>query len=282
MSEADRRTTTRRDDVAPTILARRTLLTVAILGIDVGGSGIKGALVDVRRGATTTERFRLKTPKPATPERVIDVIGEVAAHFAHKGPVGITFPGVVRDGVVETAANMHKSWIGKNLPDLVKDELALDAVALNDADAAAIAESAHGAAKGVAGLVVLLTFGTGVGSGMVVDGRLVPNTEIGHLELNGKDAERQVAEGVREANGWSWKKWSKAANDYLALVESLFWPDLIVIGGGVAKNPNDWLPLLKTRAELRVAALGNEAGIVGAAKAAQRAQARTARTASPT
>jgi len=282
MSEADRRTTTRRDDVAPTILARRTLLTVAILGIDVGGSGIKGALVDVRRGATTTERFRLKTPKPATPERVIDVIGEVAAHFAHKGPVGITFPGVVRDGVVETAANMHKSWIGKNLPDLVKDKLALDAVALNDADAAAIAESAHGAAKGVAGLVVLLTFGTGVGSGMVVDGRLVPNTEIGHLELNGKDAERQVAEGVREANGWSWKKWSKAANDYLALVESLFWPDLIVIGGGVAKNPNDWLPLLKTRAELRVAALGNEAGIVGAAKAAQRAQARTARTASPT
>src|SRR5436305_6618895 len=151
--------------------AGRTFAPMAALGIDIGGSGINGALVDARRGAPTTERFRLKTPKPAPPDAVVDVIGEVAAHFEHTGPVGVTFPGVVCGGVVETAVNMHKSWVGKNLPELVKDKLGLDAVALNDADAAAVAEAAHGAAKGVDGLVVLLTFGTGVGSGMVLHGR---------------------------------------------------------------------------------------------------------------
>jgi polyphosphate glucokinase len=164
-----------------------------------------------------------------------------------------------------------------SLPQLVKDKLGLDAVALNDADAAAVAEAAHGAAKGVNGLVVLLTFGTGVGSGMVLQGRLIPNTEFGHLELNGTDAERQVAESVREENGWSWKKWSRPANDYLALVEALLWPELIVIGGGIAKTSDEWLPLLMARAEIRVAALGNAAGIVGAAKAAHRAHARATR-----
>ena len=248
-----------------------TVLRVAVLGVDVGGSGIKGALVDVRRGVPVTERFRVRTPHPATPDAVAAVIGEVVTHFAATGLAGVTFPGVVRAGVVETAANMHKSWIGVHLPALLNDKLQTQAISINDADAAAVAESAYGAARGVNGVVLLLTFGTGVGSGMVLDGRLVPNTEIGHLELGGKDAERQVAESVREKNGWSWKKWAKHANHYLAEVEALFSPDLLVVGGGIDKASSEWLPLLKTRAPVRVAALGNMAGIIGAARTAQRA-----------
>jgi polyphosphate glucokinase len=249
---------------------------MAVLGIDIGGSGIKGAPVDTRAGRLVEDRFRVKTPRSGEPDAVVECIGAVAEHWNWRGPVGVTFPGVVRDGVIGTAVNLHPSWVGTNLPALLEERLGLAAVALNDADAAGVAEVAHGAAKGVPGLVVVLTFGTGVGSAMLIDGRLVPNTEIGHLELGGADAERQVAESVREKKGWSWKKWAGHANDYLALVEKLFWPDLIVVGGGIAKQPDDWLPLLETRAPVRVAALGNLAGIVGAAMAAEPAAARVA------
>lgn len=249
-------------------------MRVAVLGIDIGGTGIKGAPVDVRRGAVTAERFRIKTPRPSTPDAVADVVGQIVAHFSYNGLVGVTFPGVVRNGVVETAANVDKSWIGTDLPALLKTKLDVDAVAVNDADAAAIAETAHGAAKNVKGVVILLTFGTGVGSGLVMDERLVPNTELGHLELDGKDAERHVAESVREKNNWSWKQWAKRANNYLASVDALFSPDLFVIGGGIDKAAQDWLPLLQTRAPVEVARLGNLAGIIGAAKNAQRLAAR--------
>jgi polyphosphate glucokinase len=251
---------------------------VAVLGVDIGGSGIKGAPVDCRRGALLAERFRVQTPKPAKPGPCLDRIVEVVQHFEWSGAVGLTFPGVVSQGVVRTAANLSKSWVGVNIVDLVGERLGRPVVVVNDADAAGVAEVAHGAAKGVPGLVLLLTFGTGVGSGMFLDGRLVPNSELGHLELGGKDAEAQIAESVREANGISWKKWAKRANDYLAEVEALFSPDLIVIGGGIDKNPEEWLHLLQAQAPLKVAAFGNQAGIVGAAMMAYRDAARSRRT----
>lgn len=243
---------------------------MAVLGIDIGGSGIKGAPVDTRRGKLVAERFRIETPQPAKPDAVVDTVGEIAKHFAWSGPVGVTFPGVVMNGRVCTAANVDKSWIGQDLPVLLRERCDLDAVALNDADAAGVAEVAHGCAKGARGVVLLLTFGTGIGSALLYDGKLVPNSELGHLQLRGKDAERRAAESVREQKKWSWRKWATNANDYLEMVENLLWPELILIGGGIAKKPDSWLSLLKTRAELRVAALGNEAGIVGAAMTAAR------------
>jgi len=244
---------------------------VAVLGIDIGGSGIKGAPVDVRRGVLTTDRFRVATPTGGDPDGVLTCIGQVIEHFDRPTGLGITFPGVVQSGVIGTSVNLDKSWVGKDLPALVQERFRLQSAALNDADAAAVAEAAHGAAKGVKGVVIVLTFGTGVGSGLLVDGTLVPNTELGHLEMNGRDAEKRIAESVREKKKWSWKKWSSRANDYLAELEELFSPDLLVIGGGIAKAPEKWQPLLKTRAPLTVAALGNQAGIVGAAMAAHRA-----------
>src|SRR4051794_11653897 len=242
------------------------------LGIDIGGSGIKGAPVDLRRGTLVAERFRVKTPHPAKPEPMLDCVAEVFDHFSLPGPVGVTFPGVVlADGTVRSAPNLHQDWVGLNVARMAADRLDRDVLVLNDADAAGVAEVAHGAARGQKGVTLVLTFGTGVGSGLFVDGTLVPNTELGHLPMRGKDAEKRVAESVREKKGWSWRKWAGRANDYLAMVEQLFSPDLIVIGGGIAKQPDDYLSLLETRAPLRVAALGNEAGIVGAAMMAHAA-----------
>lgn len=252
---------------------------MATLGIDIGGSGIKGALVDIRRGVLTTERYRVKTPRPAKPDAVLDVVADVTQRIGGDGVIGLTFPGVISNGVVRTAVNLHPSWVGVNIADKATERLGRSTVALNDADAAGVAEVAHGVAKGQRGVVLLLTFGTGVGSGLLVDGALVPNTELGHLELGGTDAETLVAESVREQKKQSWKKWAKRANDYLAMVEGLFSPDLLVIGGGIAKQPDDFLPLLRTTAPLRVAALGNQAGIVGAAIVASRAQSASRRRA---
>jgi polyphosphate glucokinase len=251
---------------------------VAVLGIDIGGSGVKGGLVDVRRGVLVGERFRVETPAGGEVDGVLERIDEVVSHFKYSGPVGLTFPGVVTAGTIRTSANLDKSWIGQNLPSLVKQRLNITPVVLNDADAAAVAESAHGAAKGVDGVVLMLTFGTGVGSGLLVDGKLVPNTELGHLPLNGKDAEKRVAESIREKKKWSWKKWAGPTNDYFALLEALFAPDLFVVGGGIAKAPEKWLPLLKTQAPVQAATLGNLAGIVGAAMAAHHRQPPAART----
>ena len=251
-----------------------------VLGVDIGGSGIKGAPVDIRSGRLTAERFRIATPEPATPKAVVRVVQQIAEHFAWPGIVGVTFPGVVVDGVIHTATNLDKSWLEVNLPALLREKSGMVARALNDADAAGLAEVAHGCAKGVRGVVLVLTFGTGVGSGLFIDGQLVPNTELGHLELNGKDAERQVAESVREKRQWSWKKWAGHVNGYLAELEALFSPDAVVIGGGVAKKPDSFIPLLRTRAPLHVATLGNDAGIVGAAMAAHQALGRRRTTTS--
>ena len=248
---------------------------MATLGIDIGGSGIKGALVDTRRGVLTTERVRIKTPKPAKPDAVLDVIADVATKAGGQaGVVGLTFPGVVTDGVVRTAVHLHKSWVGVNVADAVTERLGRATTALNDADAAGVAEVALGAAKSQPGVVIMLTFGTGVGSGLFVDGVLVPNAELGHLPLAGVDAESQIADGVREASKLSWKKWAKQTNDYLAIVEDLFSPDLLVVGGGIVKHADDYMHLLRTTTPLRMAALGNEAGIVGAALVAERARRR--------
>jgi len=254
---------------------------MAVLGIDIGGSGIKGGIVDVRRGVLVGERFRVPTPAKGDVDGMLSCIGEVIAHFKRTPHVGITFPGVVTAGVIRTAPNLDQAWVGHNLPDLVKDRLGIDAIVINDADAAAVAEAAHGAAKGVNGVVIALTFGTGVGSGMLLDGKLVPNTEFGHLQMKGRDAEKRVAESVREKKQWSWKKWAGATNDYLAMLDGLFSPDLLVIGGGIAKAPDKWLPLLKSQAEIRVATLGNLAGIVGAAMTADRARPAAPRRAAP-
>ena len=246
---------------------------MAVLGIDIGGSGIKGGIVDVRRGVLVGERFRVVTPPTGDPAGMLDRIAEVSAHFDSVTAIGMTFPGVVTSGTIRTAPNLdEKAWIGQDLRALVKERVGIEPAVINDADAAAVAEAAHGAAKGVRGVVIVLTFGTGVGSGMLLDGKLVPNTEFGHLQMNGKDAEKRVAESIREKKNWSWKKWAGAANDYLAMLDGLFSPDLLVIGGGIAKAPDKWLPLLKSRAEIRVATLGNLAGIVGAGMTAHRTQ----------
>src|SRR3954449_8694091 len=254
---------------------------MAVLGIDIGGSGIKGAPVNTQQGVLTLRRLRIETPKNGKPDQVVECVGEIIAAFSVDGRVGLTFPGVVTGGTIRTAVNLHKSWVGLDLAALVEEQFGRSATVLNDADAAGVAEVAHGAAKGSAGVVVVLTFGTGVGSALFLHGRLVPNTELGHLEMNGFDAEQQVAERVREVNGWSWKRWANQANDYLGVIESLLRPDLIVVGGGIAKKAEAWRGLLRTRATLEVASLGNEAGIVGAAVTARRAASagRAARTA---
>jgi len=238
-----------------------------LLGIDIGGTGIKGAPVDVEAGRLTEERFRIDTPHPATPEAVATTVGEIAAHFAWKGPIGATMPGVVKDGALLTAANIDKQWIGTNAATMFSESTGNPVTVLNDADAAGIAEMRFGAGKGRRGVVVMVTLGTGIGFALFHDGALVPNTELGHLEMNGKDAEEQASARVREEKDESWKKWAEKVDDYLDHVDQLLWPDLIIIGGGVSKKADKFFPYLSTRAELVPATFENDAGIVGAALA---------------
>ncbi|HEV3171803.1 MAG TPA: ROK family protein [Actinocrinis sp.] len=243
-----------------------------ILGIDIGGSGVKGAPVDSDSGELAAERFRIETPQPATPEAVAETVGEVAKHFSWSGPVGVTYPGVVIRGTVHTAANMDHSWIGVDAAALFGKVLDTGGSGaprvLNDADAAGVAEMAHGAGRGRDGVVLMLTFGTGIGSALFLDGKLVPNTELGHLELHGKDAELRASARIRAEKELSWDKWAERVQEYLDLVEKLLSPELILVGGGVAKHADKFVPLLKLRAEIVGAKLMNEAGIVGAAMAA--------------
>ncbi|MFJ7906397.1 polyphosphate--glucose phosphotransferase [Kitasatospora sp. NPDC096204] len=245
----------------------------AVFGVDIGGSGIKGAPVDLARGALVEERHKVLTPQPSAPEAVVAAVCEVVRHFDHQGPVGLTFPGVVVDGRTRTAANVDKGWIGLDVAGLFREALGMPATVLNDADAAGLAELTHGAGRGEAGVVLVLTFGTGIGSALFVDGTLVPNTELGHLELRGKDAERRASSAAKERDGLNWEQWAGRVDDYLDLVERLFSPHLIVIGGGVSRKHEKFLPLLRGR-EARVvpAELRNDAGIVGAAMAAARAE----------
>ena len=238
-----------------------------VLGIDIGGTGIKGAPVDVDKGVLVKERHRIPTPHPATPKAVAEVVAEIVRHFNWKGKIGCTFPAVVRHGVVGTAANVDQAWIGTDGRALLERRTKCAVTFLNDADAAGVAEMSFGAGKGHDGVVILVTLGTGIGSAIFLDGKLVPNTEIGHLEIRGKDAELRASERIREKKGLSWKKWAKNVDEYLRTVERLFSPDLILIGGGVSKKAEKFIPKLNVQAKVVPAKMLNEAGIIGAALA---------------
>jgi polyphosphate glucokinase len=238
-------------------------------GIDIGGSGIKGAPVDLAGGGLAAERHRIPTPQPSTPEAVAGTVRQVVDHFGWTGPLGCTFPAVVTHGVTRTAANVDPGWVGADAEALLRAATGQDVLVVNDADAAGYAELRFGAAKDRQGVVLVCTLGTGIGSALVCDGRLVPNTELGHLELDGHDAETRASDAARERDDLSWDKWAKRLQRYFRHVEDLFWPDLIVVGGGVSKKAERFLPLLDLRTEIVPAALRNEAGIVGAAVLAQ-------------
>ena len=236
-----------------------------VLGIDIGGSGIKGAPVDTVTGQLVADRYRIATPQPATPEAVTEVVRQVAASFDWKDAVGATFPAVIKDGVAHTAANVDKAWIGTNAQKLFADAIGAPVVVVNDADAAGVAEMEFGVGKGVGGVVIMVTLGTGIGSAVFVDGVLVPNTELGHLKIGKKDAEHIAAESVREEKGLSWQEWADRLTEYFGMLEGLFSPDLIIVGGGVSKKADKFLPLISGTTEIVPAQLLNEAGIVGAA-----------------
>jgi polyphosphate glucokinase len=248
-----------------------------ILGIDIGGSGVKGAPVDVTVGTLFTERYRVPTPQPANVDGVVRTAAQVAGQFttaeamSRFGPLerlGVTFPGVVAGGVVRTAANVDRSWIDAPAARLFAAAIGRPVVVLNDADAAGIAEMTFGAGRGQAGVTIMLTFGTGIGSALFLDGRLVPNTELGHLELHGHDAELRASDRAREVENLSWHHWASRVQEYLRHVETLFQPDLFIIGGGVSKKADRFLPLIDVRTRMVAAQLQNNAGIIGAAVAA--------------
>ncbi|MET9856019.1 polyphosphate--glucose phosphotransferase [Streptomyces sp. NPDC006450] len=244
-----------------------------IFGVDIGGSGIKGAPVDLNRGDLAQERHKVLTPQPATPDGVAGCVVEVVRHFAWDGPVGVTFPGVVTGGVTRSAANMDKAWVGVDTAALLSSRLdGRQVTVLNDADAAGVAEMAYGAGRGNDGTVILLTLGTGIGSALFTGGRLVPNSELGHLELKGHDAETRASVKAKEDGELTWERWAHRVGKYLAHVEMLFSPDLFIIGGGVSRKPEKFLPLIEgVRARIVPAELQNNAGIVGAAMAARSA-----------
>ena len=238
-------------------------------GIDVGGSGVKGGIVDLDTGQLIGERFKLPTPQPSTPDAVAATIAEVVEHFDWTGPLGVTYPGVITHGVVRTAANVDKTWIGTHVNDVYSRALGgRHVTVLNDADAAGLAEQRFGAGKDVDGLIVLLTFGTGIGSAVIHHGLLLPNTEFGHIEVGGKEAEHRAASSVKENKDWSYARWTEEVTRVLIAVENAIWPDLIIVGGGISRKADKWVPLLKNRTPVVAAALQNSAGIVGAAMAA--------------
>jgi polyphosphate glucokinase len=237
-------------------------------GVDVGGSGIKACTVDLRTGALDDERIRIRTPKPATPVAVAKVVAAIISEFGWQGPMGITLPCVLKNGIVLTAAHVDPSWKGVNATDLFSEYCRVPAAVLNDADAAGLAEMRFGAGRDHDGVVLLLTFGTGIGSALFVDGELVPNTELGHLQIDGMDAEIRAASAARDDEALSWSDWAGRVSRYLQVLEGLIWPDLIIAGGGVSKKADKWLPLLECRTPVVAAALRNNAGIVGAAAAA--------------
>lgn len=239
-----------------------------ILGIDIGGSGIKGAIVDVKTGEMTTERQRIDTPTPSTPEAVAQVVAELVQQLNYQGPIGCTFPAIVQHGVMLTAANVDPSWIGTNGETIFQEATGCPVHVLNDADAAGVAEMRFGAGRNRQGVVIMLTFGTGIGSAIFLNGQLLPNTEFGHMKIRGKDAEHRAAARIRSEKDLSWKDWSKRVNEFLQQMEFLFSPDLFIIGGGVSKKFDKFAAHLKVRAELQPAQLLNEAGIIGAAMSA--------------
>jgi polyphosphate glucokinase len=240
-----------------------------VLGIDIGGSGIKAAPVDLDTGMLDSERVKLETPRPSNPAAVASVVAGLVRRFSWTGPAGMTFPGIVQDGIVRSAANVDKSWIGTDARELFAKATGLTVSVINDADAAGLAEMRFGAGDGQKGTVLMLTLGTGIGSALFIDGILVPNTEFGHIEIRGKEAEKRAAEIVREEQALSWGKWAGRVDEYLEHMEMLLSPSLIIIGGGISRKSEKFVPLLTgLRAAVLPATLHNDAGIVGAAMAA--------------
>lgn len=237
------------------------------LGVDIGGTGIKAAPVDTRTGEFTDERYRVPTPKPATPDAVARTVAKCIARFSpsRKTAIGVAFPGVVQDGVVKTASNVDDAWLGTNLRDIIRDYAGHDVFVLNDADAAGYGEFRFGVAQGRDGVVLMTTLGTGIGTALIVDGQLVPNTEMGHIEIDGHVAEHIAADSARARLGLDWPEWTRNLQLYYSEMEKLLWPDLIVVGGGVSKSHHMFLPHLTLRSPIVPADLRNGAGIVGAA-----------------
>ncbi len=239
-----------------------------ILGIDVGGSGIKGALVDPNKGKLLTDRYRIPTPKPATPAAVIHTIEKVIEHFDWKGAVGCGFPAAVKNEIVKTASNIDNSWIGVNASAQIEQKTGCPTHLVNDVDAAGYAEADFGAGKGRRGTIFMAAFGTGIGTALFHNQQLVPNTELGHLPMHGMAAEDYAANSIRKKENLSWEEWGGRMNEYLQLIEALFWPDIIIIGGGVSKHFKKYNPYLYLDTEVVPAKSRNHAGIIGAALAA--------------
>jgi polyphosphate glucokinase len=238
-----------------------------VLGIDVGGSGIKGAPVDTDTGELLAERVRIKTPKPATPQAILETAVEVVRQSEWDGPVGCGFPAVIKDGVVQTAANIHKAAIGFDMQGRLEQELGNPVRVINDGDAAGLAEMCWGAGREEDGVVLMLTLGTGIGTSVFIGGRLLPNTELGHIEIGGEEAEHRASDSARKRDGLSWKEYAERLDEYLHKIEDLLWPDLIVVGGGISKKSEKFFPHLTARTPLVRAQMLNEAGIAGAALA---------------
>ncbi|MEM6532489.1 MAG: ROK family protein [Myxococcota bacterium] len=238
-----------------------------VLGIDFGGTGIKGAPVDTDSGTLTAERHRIPTPRPSDPQAVSATVAELVRHFDWTGPIGLGAPAVVQQGHFRTAANISKDWIDVDAASLFRQTTGCPVQVVNDADAAGYAEMAFGAGRERTGLVMIITLGTGIGTALFTDGRLVPNTELGHLEMKGIEAEHFAADSVRKADDLGWKKWAGRVDTYLQTLHRYFWPDLFIVGGGVSKKHEKFLPLLTVPVPVVPAELRNEAGIVGAALA---------------
>jgi polyphosphate glucokinase len=239
-----------------------------ILGIDIGGTGMKGALVDTKKGELKTKRFRLLTPNPATPEAMCKTLAQIVSHFGWKGRVGCGLPAVIKNGKVRFAANLSDKWIGIQAQEVFSATTGYSILMANDADLAGLAEMRFGAGRDRNGVVLIVTLGTGIGTALFMDGRLVPNTEFGHIEIRGKDAENRAAANVRGRKKMSWKKWARYVNEYLEHIELYLCPELVIVGGGVSKKYNKFLPLLTVNLEVVAAHLRNDAGIIGAALAA--------------
>jgi len=265
------------EDEVPIVPSPAARLTGRALGIDIGGTGIKAAVVDVASGQLVTDRIRELTPRPATPEAVLDVVVDVVRRLEATGnltagmPGGAGFPSVIKAGQAMTATNLDHSWIGAPAQQMLEQRLGRPMLVLNDADAAGVAEVAHGAGKGQHGVVLLLALGTGIGSALFVDGQLVPNMQLGHVEFHCRDAETRLSSAARTRRKIGWRKWGGEFNELLARYEEYLWPDLIILGGGMVKEFSKYKKFPKTSAPLVAAAMGNTAGIVGAARVGENA-----------
>ncbi|MCU1531403.1 MAG: polyphosphate glucokinase [Arthrobacter sp.] len=243
-----------------------------LIGIDIGGTGIKGGVVDLKRGKLVSERVRIPTPQPSTPESVVEAVAKVVAELSARpdapaadSHVGVTFPGIIKHGVVHSAANVDNAWLETDIDTLLTNRLGRPVEVINDADAAGLAEARYGAGEGVSGTVLVVTLGTGIGSAFIFDGKLVPNAELGHLEVDGHDAETKASAVARERDGLNWEEYSVLLQRYFSHVEFLFSPELFIVGGGISKRADEYLPRLKLRTPIVPAELKNDAGIVGAA-----------------